>query len=38
MIDPVDSLTAPLPQSVRVHFASESRAYTVVLDQDLLGD
>lgn len=38
MIDPADSVTQPLPQPTRMRFASETRVYSVVLDQDLLGD
>lgn len=38
MVDPADSVTAPLPQPARMSFASPTRVYTVVLDQDLLGD
>lgn len=38
MIDPADSRTLPLPKPTRVHFATDARIYTVVLDQDLLGD
>lgn len=38
MIDPADSITRTLPQPTRICFASESRTYTVVLDQDLLQD
>lgn len=38
MIDPTDSRTLPLPKPTRVHFATDARIYTVVLDQDLLGD
>lgn len=38
MIDPTDSRTLPLPKPTRVHFATDTRIYTVLLDQDLLGD
>ncbi len=38
MIDPADLVTRALPQPTRISFASESRTYTVVLDQDLLQD
>jgi hypothetical protein len=38
MIDPADSVTAPLPQPTRMHFQAETRVYTAVLDQDLFGD
>lgn len=38
MIDPADSLTLPLQKPTRVHFTTDARIYTVVLDQDLLGD
>lgn len=38
MIDPSDSRTLPLPKPTRVHFATDARIYTVILDQDLLGD
>lgn len=38
MIDPTDAVTRALPQATRVRFASETRFYNVVLDQDLLGD
>ncbi|GIZ54068.1 hypothetical protein NCCP691_40820 [Noviherbaspirillum aridicola] len=38
MIDPADSATTPLPQPTRMRFASDTRVYSVVLDQDLLGD
>jgi hypothetical protein len=39
MIDPADSRTKPLPVTVpcptRVTFASDSRLYCIILDQDL---
>lgn len=38
MIDPADSRTLPLQKPTRVHFTTDERIYTVVLDQDLLGD
>ena len=38
MIDPADSRTLPLQKPTRVHFTTDARIYTVVLDQDLLGD
>lgn len=38
MIDPADSRTLPLQKPTRVHFTTQARIYTVVLDQDLLGD
>ena len=38
MIDPADSRTLPLQKPTRVHFTTEDRIYTAVLDQDLLGD
>jgi hypothetical protein len=38
MIDPADSRTLPLQKPTRVHFTTEERIYTIVLDQDLLGD
>ena len=30
--------TLPLQKPTRVHFTTDARIYTVVLDQDLLGD
>lgn len=38
MIDAADTVTAPLPQPTRMQFASDTRVYSAVLDQDLLGD
>ncbi|HZW21942.1 hypothetical protein [Noviherbaspirillum sp.] len=38
MIDPADSRTLPLEKPTRVHFTTDARIYTVVLEQDLLGD
>lgn len=38
MIDPADTVTLGLPQPTRMQFVSETRVYTVLLDQDLLGD
>lgn len=38
MIDPADFRTLPLQKPTRVHFTTDARIYTVVLDQDLLGD
>ena len=34
----VDDLTAQLPCPLRLRFASPSRVYALVLEQDLLGD
>lgn len=38
MIDPADTVTRSLPQPTRMQFVSETRIYTTLLDQDLLGD
>lgn len=38
MIDLADSRTLPLQKPTRIHFTTDARIYTVVLDQDLLGD
>lgn len=38
MTDPTDSVTAQLPHATRMQFASDTRVYSAVLDQDLLGD
>lgn len=38
MAIPADSVTHSIPQPTRLRFVSEARVYTVVLDQDLLGD
>jgi hypothetical protein len=38
MIDPADTVTRPLPQPTRLHFTTDTRMYTVALQQDLLGD
>lgn len=38
MIDPADSHTLPLQKPTRIHFTTDDRICTVVLDQDLLGD
>jgi len=38
MVDPADTATRALPQPTRMQFASETRVYTTLLDQDLLGD
>ena len=38
MVDPADTVTRSLPQPTRMQFVSESRVYTTLLDQDLLGD
>lgn len=38
MIDPADLVTRALPQPTRIQFASQTCIYSVLLDQDLLGD
>lgn len=38
MVDPADTVTRSLPQPTRMQFVSETRVYTTLLDQDLLGD
>lgn len=38
MIDPADSRTLPLQKPTRIHFTTDARIYTIILDQDLLGD
>ena len=38
MTDPEDFVTMPLPQPMRLRFASNGRFYTAVLTQDLLED
>jgi hypothetical protein len=40
MIDPADNRTKPLPvtRPMRLRFESDDRHYSVILDQDLLGD
>ncbi|HJV83065.1 hypothetical protein [Noviherbaspirillum sp.] len=35
MIDPTDAVTRPIPQPVRLDFASENRTYSIALDRDL---
>lgn len=38
MTDPEDFVTMPLPQPMRLRFASNGRFYTAALTQDLLED
>lgn len=38
VVDPADLVTRALPQPTRIQFASRTYIYSILLDQDLLGD